>query len=98
MANLMHRLFRSKACFSPIQRLTTPSLTAFQKNSCIDSVIEKSVPVSLANPVITTISGNESDQSMRFYPSFSMGVLYELEHDDSVSGSSRNGVVVGGER
>ncbi|ESQ31595.1 hypothetical protein EUTSA_v10005265mg, partial [Eutrema salsugineum] len=66
MATLMNRLFRSKSCFSPIQRLT-PSLITYQKKPYIESVFEKSDPASLANPVIT-ISGNDSDQSMRFCP------------------------------
>ncbi|KFK25758.1 hypothetical protein AALP_AA8G155600 [Arabis alpina] len=67
MANLIQRFFKSKSCFNQIQRLA-PSLITHQKKP---PYIE-SDPVSIVNPVIT-ISGNESDQSTRFYPSFSMG-------------------------
>ncbi|KAG7535283.1 hypothetical protein ISN45_Aa08g027370 [Arabidopsis thaliana x Arabidopsis arenosa] len=78
MANLMHRFFKNKSCFNSIQRLTTtPSLFTYQKpfiiNTNIESVTEKPDPVSFANPLIT-LSGNEFNQPMRFYPSFSMGL------------------------
>ncbi|CAH8280643.1 unnamed protein product [Arabidopsis lyrata] len=79
MANLMHRFFKNnKSCFNSIQRLTTtPSLFTYQKpfinNNNIESIIQKPDPVSFANPVIT-LSGNEFNQPMQFYPSFSMGL------------------------
>ncbi|EOA14194.1 hypothetical protein CARUB_v10027346mg [Capsella rubella] len=79
MANLMHRFFKNKSCFSSIQRLTAPSLFTYQKpsffiNSNIESAFEKPDPVSLANPVITVSRNEFNNQPMRFYPSFSMGL------------------------
>ncbi|XP_010444195.1 PREDICTED: uncharacterized protein LOC104726922 [Camelina sativa] len=91
MANLMHRFIKSKSCFNSIQRLTstTPSLFTYQKpffinNNNIESAFEKPDPVSLVNPV-TTVSGNDSsNQPMRFYPSFSIGLC--LNPNDKIQG------------